>query len=93
MLLDADLLGIEGLLPRGESGGVGVDACLCPPNMPPSKLCLCPVVAPGAAPPNGAAFVALLAFFSLSSIFFLNCFASFSSTNARAAMQSSSSKV
>jgi hypothetical protein len=37
--------------------------------------------------------VALLAFFSLSSIFFLNCLASFSSTNDKPAKHSSSSKV
>lgn len=44
MLPDAGLLNAEGLMPRGESGGVGVEdgaeECLCPPKMPPSKLCL-----------------------------------------------------
>lgn len=79
---------------RGDSGGVGAEECLCPPKMPPSKLCLWPPpAAPGAIPPNGVFLVALLAFFSLSSIFFLNCFASFSSTKANPARQSSSSKL
>ena len=43
--------------------------------------------------PNGLFFVFLCAFFSRSSIFFLNCLASFSSENDRPARQSSSSKV
>lgn len=84
----------EALL-RGDSGGgsVGAEECLCPPKMPPSKPCLWWPPAPGATPPNGVALVALLAFFSLSSIFFLNCFASFSSTKDKPATQSSISKV
>lgn len=95
VLVDGDLPKLAMPLLRGESGGVGAgaEACLCPPKMPPSKLCLGPAVAPGATPPNGVAFVALLAFFSLSSIFFLNCFASFSSMKLKAAIHSSSSKV
>lgn len=41
MLPDADLPKIPLPLPaRGESGGVGVEECLCPPKMPPSRLCL-----------------------------------------------------
>lgn len=87
---DLPRLGLLAL--RGDSGDVGEEECLCPPKMPPSRPCLC-VFAPGAAPPNGVALVALLAFFSRSSIFFLNCLASFSSTNERPAIQSSSSKV
>lgn len=43
--------------------------------------------------PKGFDFVFLCAFFSLSSIFFLNCFASFSSAKDNPARQSSSSKV
>ena len=42
-------------------------------------------------PWKGVPFVALLTFFSLSSIFLLKVFASFSSTNDRPARQSSSS--
>lgn len=52
------------------------------------------LVWPGfAALPKGLLRVFLCAFFSRSSIFFLNCLASFSSTNDRPARQSSSSKV
>lgn len=63
---------------------------------PPSRLwLLVPLLIPRAPPalfdPNGCAFVLLLAFFSRSSIFFLNCFASFSSTNESPARHSSSS--
>jgi hypothetical protein len=43
-------------------------------------------------PWKGVFLVALLAFFSLSSIFFLNVFASFSSANDKPARQSPSSK-
>lgn len=57
---------------------------------PPSRLCFCLAWPP---PPNSVSLVARLAFFSRSSIFFLNCFASFSSTKLRPARQSSSSKV
>lgn len=81
------------MLVRGDSGGVGADECLCPPKMPPNKLCLWWPPLDGADPPNGVAFVALLAFFSLSFIFFRNCLASFSSTKERPARHSSSSKV
>lgn len=42
---------------------------------------------------NGFDLVFLFALFSRSSIFFLNCFASFSSQNESPAKQSSSSKV
>lgn len=92
---DRPTLGTLGTpLLRGESDGVGVEECLCPPNMPPNNPCLWPPPdAPGAAPPKGVALVALLAFFSLSSIFFLKVFASFSSMKHKAAIQSSNSKV
>lgn len=80
-----------GRLLRGDSGGVGAEECLCPPKMLPKNpvlvWCCCD------APPKGVFLVALDAFFSRSSIFFLNCFASFSSTKDRPAKQSSSSKV
>lgn len=46
-----------------------------------------------AARAKGLFLVFLWAFFSRSSIFFLNCLASFSSANDRPAMHSSSSKV
>lgn len=72
------------------SGALGAEECLCP-NRPPSRLCFCCVG--WEPPPNGVDRVALLAFFSRSSIFFLNCLASFSSTKLSAARQSSSSKV
>jgi hypothetical protein len=81
----------SGRLLRGDSGGVGLETCLCPPpKRPPKKLVLCCWCV---APPKGVFFVAFEAFFSLSSIFFLNCFASFSSTKDRPAQHSSSSKV
>lgn len=82
-----------GRLVRGDSGGVGAEECLCPPKMPPSRLCLWPPPEEGADPPKGVLEVALLAFFSLSFIFLRNCFASFSSANDKPARQSSSSKV
>ena len=64
--------------------------------MAPNRWCDFPFVTPppascGPEPWKGAAFVPLLAFFSRSSIFFLNCLASFSSTKERPAKQSSSS--
>lgn len=43
--------------------------------------------------PKGLLLVFLCAFFSRSSIFFLNCFASFSSANDKPARHCSSSKV
>ena len=77
------------------------DECLCPPNSPPSiPWCPCdfPLAAfdaPGACidAPNGLFRVFRCAFFSRSSIFFLNVFASFSSTKLSPARQCSSSKV
>jgi hypothetical protein len=99
------LLTLEWLVAVGEVtlGGMmdcgcctGVE-CLCP-KMPPSRpWLLCPLV--GAAPPlptaapKGLFLVFLCAFFSRSSIFFLNVLASFSSANESPARQSSSSKV
>ena len=53
---------------------------------PPCAVCVGPLA-------NGLLLVALCAFFSRSSIFFLNCFASFSSAKLRPARQSFSSKV
>jgi hypothetical protein len=83
--------GGRGAIWPGESGGVGAEECLCPPKRPPRKPELC--LAGWAEPPKAWFLVALLAFFSRSSIFFLNCFASFSSTNDSPARHSSSSKV
>ena len=67
--------------------------------IPPNRLCDFPfwsdprdVSRAGPEPWNGVDRVLLLAFFSRSSIFFLNCFASFSSVKERPAKQSSSSK-
>lgn len=71
------------------ASGVGADEWRW--NSPPSRLCLCAGCCE--APPNGVDRVALLAFFSRSSIFFLNCLASFSSTKLRPARHSSSSNV
>lgn len=62
-------------------------------KMFPSRLCFWPPDAVWWDPPKGVALVARLAFFSRSSIFFLNCLASFSSTKLSAARHSSSSKV
>ncbi len=63
--------------------------------IPPKRLCDFPFVAlPPTVPPpdpNDVALVLLLALFSRSSIFFLNCFASFSSTKDKPARQFSSS--
>lgn len=78
---------------RGDSGGVGAEECLCPPNMPPNRPCLWWPLDCCVDPPNGVLFVDLLAFFSRSFIFFRNCFASFSSTKESPARHSSSSKV
>lgn len=61
-------------------------------NRPPSRPCLL-VSLELAPPPNRFALVALLAFFSRSFIFFINCFASFSSTKDSPAKQSSVSNV
>lgn len=78
------------------------EECLWPNRLPvmlPSKPCEWPppfVFAPlevPAAIPNGLLLVFLCAFFSRSSTFFLNCFASFSSANDRPARHCSSSKV
>jgi hypothetical protein len=81
----------------GESGGVGwivgADECLCPPKNPPSRPCRCPPPAACPKPPKAFDLVALLAFFSLSFIFFMNCLASFSSTKDNPARQSSVSNV
>jgi hypothetical protein len=81
---------------RGDSGGVGwklgAELFLCPPNSPPRIPCFC-IAFEGALPPNWFNFVALLAFFSRSFIFFRKVFASFSSTKDRPAKQSSVSKV
>ncbi len=80
---------------RGDSGGVDADEWRWPPKMPPSSECLCVPLDAWLCiePPNGVVRVALLAFFSRSSIFFLNCLASFSSAKHRPARQSSSSNV
>lgn len=79
-------------------GGGGFELFRLRPNSPPSRpwlLCppplTCAYCAPPAVEPKGVVFVALLAFFSRSSIFFLNCLASFSSRNESAAMHCSSS--
>lgn len=69
---------------------MGAEACLCPPKMLPNRP---PDLTGWPCPPKGVFLVALLAFLSLSSIFFLNCLASFSSTNDRPARHSSSSNV
>lgn len=83
-------------------GTLGADEDLWPCSKlvrPPRRLCDFPFVSPppGARPRpepwNGVALVLLLACFSRSSIFFLNVFASFSSTKERPARQSCSSKV
>jgi hypothetical protein len=71
---------------------VGAEECRWLPKRPPNRPWWCLWWLAGAAPPNGVLRVALLALFSLSFIFFKNCFASFSSTNDRPAEQSSSSK-
>ena len=80
----------------GDSGGVGciagAEECLCPLKKAPRRPCLCPP--PDCpAPPKGVAFVALLAFFSLSTIFFKNVFASFSSAKDNPAKYCSVSNV
>jgi hypothetical protein len=80
----------------GDSGGVGcmegAEECLCPLKKPPSRPCLCPPPE-CPAPPKGVALVALLAFFSRSTIFFKNAFASFSSANDSPAKYCSVSNV
>ena len=73
---------------RGDSEGVGAEECRL--KKPPRRPCFSLGWEP---PPNGVERVDLLAFFSRSSIFFLNCFASFSSTKLSPATHSSSSKV
>lgn len=73
------------------------EECLCPkrpPRMPwPWPLCPFSPAPPPIAAPKGLFLVFLWAFFSRSSIFFLNVLASFSSANERPARQSSSSNV
>lgn len=79
-------------------GGAECEEWRCP-KMPPSRPCppLLPLVEGAlltpAAAPKGLFFVFLCAFFSRSSSFFLNVFASFSSAKENAAKQSSSSNV
>ena len=81
-------------------GICGAEDDLCPCSrlpMAPNRWWDFPFVNPPLAgcrpgPWNGVALVPLLALFSRSSIFFLNCLASFSSTNENPAKQSSSSK-
>lgn len=69
-----------------------IDTVECRWKMLPNRLCFWPPDA-WLDPPNGATLVARLAFFSRSSIFLLNCLASFSSTKLSAARHSSNSKV
>lgn len=69
-----------------------IETLECRWKMFPSRLCFWPPDA-CAEPPKGVALVARLAFFSRSSIFFLNCLASFSSTKLSPARHSSSSNV
>lgn len=82
-------------------GTLGADEDLWPCSKlvrPPKRLCDFPFANPPLAagpwpePWKAVALVLLLACFSRSSIFFLNCFDSFSSTKDRPAMQSSISK-
>lgn len=85
---------LGGMMDAGCCTGV---VCLSPKS-PPNRPWLfwpfgAPLPPPPVAAPNGLFFVFLCAFFSRSSIFFLNVFASFSSANESAARQSSSSKV
>lgn len=86
----------------GGTWGEDDDLWLWPPcnrfPIPPNRLCDFPFARPPPpadcppAPWKGVARVSLLAFFSRSSIFFLNCLASFSFTNEKPARHSSSSK-
>jgi hypothetical protein len=78
-------------------GGAGFDECLCP-NKPPSRpwpwlfpFATGPLLP--AAEPKGLFLVFLWAFFSRSSIFFLNVLASFSSAKDSPAWHCSSSNV
>jgi hypothetical protein len=63
---------------------------MIPWDLPPDGVGDCPSALPL---PNGLARVFLCAFFSRSSTFFLNCFASFSSAKLRPARHCSNSKV
>jgi hypothetical protein len=84
---------LGGIMDAGWGAGV---ECRCPKSPPSRPWLFCPFGAappPPMAAPNGLFLVFLCAFFSRSSIFFLNVFASFSSANDSAARQSSSSKV
>lgn len=98
LLCEGDVSDVGGMMDCG--GGPDCEARRCP-NKPPRRPWL-----PPAPPlpfmggmlfpldkPNGLFFVFLCAFFSRSSIFFLNVLASFSSANDRAARQFSSSNV
>jgi hypothetical protein len=88
--IEAEKEGAGGRLVCGDSGGVWAEEEWREPKRPPRRLCFW---VGWELPPKGVDLVALLAFFSRSSIFFLNCLASFSSTKLRPARQSSSSKV
>jgi hypothetical protein len=98
LLCDGDAMLAGGMMDCG--GGADCDAWRWP-KMPPRMPCPWPELFPlavgallvPAAAPNGLFLVFLCAFFSRSSSFFLNVFASFSSANESAARQSSSSKV